>query len=191
VQNPEARRRTAIAAAIAIAVIVVLAIAIRAGGDSDSSDNPTATGQSDAAQSSGGDQQSTSGDQSEPGGIELGSLAVSAYRCPALSSPDETCIDAGPVDLTAFSLKTPDGQTLTVDNATRTSDGAYTWLNIQIGSYELNREDVQGPAGTVPRNVAGSAEPVADGWTVDNNDPNQPAVLRIMFAPGEGSPAAG
>jgi hypothetical protein len=176
-QNPEARRRTVIAALIALAVIAVLVIAIRSDGDGGSEPD-----------SDSGDQQ---GEVQEPQGPELGSLAVAAYQCPALSSPDTDCIAAGAIDLTAFSLTTPDGQTLTLENATRGEDGGYQWLNIPIGTYELLAENVAGPPGMSIRNVAGAAEPIDGGWSIANADPNQPAVVQILYTTGEGSPAAG
>jgi hypothetical protein len=125
------------------------------------------------------------------GGVELGSLQISAFQCPERSTPDSDCMNAGAVELTKFSMTLPDGQVVDLTNAQRMEDGAYQWLNIPIGSYTLPSANVAGPAGLDIRNISGPAEPTTDGWTVSNADPNQPAVINILYAPSEGSPAAG
>lgn len=185
-QNPEARRRAIVAALIAIGVIAVLAIAIRSrGGDSDEPSIPTAAAQVNPNQNSTEQQpQATSG-------VELGSLILGAYQCPETSTPDSECKNAGAVELTKFSMTLPDGQVVSLDNAERMEDGTYQWLNIPIGAYTLPAANFAGPAGLSVRNVAGPAEPLADGWTISNSDPNQPVVIDILYAPAGGSPAAG
>ncbi len=182
-QNPDARRRAIVAALIAVGVIAVLAIAIRSRGGEDEPPAPTAIVEnvdSNATQAS-----------TVEGGIELGSLQVSAFSCPERSTPDSECMNAGAIELTAFSMTLPDGQTISLENAQHMEDGSYQWLNIPIGSYTLLKANVAGPAGVDVRNISGPAEPTADGWTISNSDPNQPAVINILYAPAEGSPAAG
>ena len=183
-QNPDARRRAIVAALIAVGVIAVLAIAIRSRGGDDTPVAPTAfieeNVESNATQAS-----------TVEGGVELGSLQISAFSCVERSTPDSECMNAGAVELTAFSMTLPDGQTVSLENAQRMEDGSYQWLNIPIGTYTLPRANVEGPAGLDVRNISGPAEPTADGWTMSNTDPNQPAVINILYAPAEGSPAAG
>jgi hypothetical protein len=164
-------------------VIAVLAIAIRSRGDDDNPAVPTAIVeniQPDATMAS-----------TVEGGVELGSLQISAFKCAERSTPDSECMNAGPVDLTVFSMTLPDGQTISLENAQHMEDGSYQWLNIPIGSYTLLKANVSGPEGLDVRNVAGPAEPTAEGWTISNADPNQPAVINLLYAPAEGSPAAG
>lgn len=183
-QNPEARRRAIVAGLIAIGVIAVLIIAIRSRGGNDQPVVPTQVAQNDTTQ------QNTV-PPPQGGGVELGSMIITAYKCPEKSTPDSDCKNAGSVDLTKFSMTLPDGQTVDLDNAQHMEDGSYQWLNIPIGSYTLPAANFAGPAGLAVRNVAGPAEPAADGWTISNSDPNQPVVISILFAPAEGSPAAG
>lgn len=181
-QNPDARRRAILAALIAIGVIAVLAIAIRSrGGGGD--DNPAPTEAAQVVQST------APADQS--GGVELGSLQIAAFRCPERSTPDSECMNAGAVELTKFTMTLPDGQVVDLTNAQRMEDGSYQWLNIPIGAYTLPAANIAGPAGLSIRNISGPAEPTADGWIISNTDPNQPAVVNILYAPAEGSPAAG
>lgn len=180
-QNPDARRRAIVAALIAIGVVAVLAIAIRSrGGD----DNPTPTAAAQVVENA------TSADQAS-GGVELGSLQISAFKCAERSTPDSDCMNAGAVELTTFSMTLPDGQVVDLANAQHMEDGSYQWLNIPIGSYTLPSANIAGPAGVAIRNISGPAEPTADGWTISNADPNQPAVINVLYAPSEGSPAAG
>ncbi len=183
-QNPDARRRAIVAALIAVGVIAVLAIAIRSLGGDDDPPVPTAVIeeniQSNATQAS-----------TVEGGVELGSLQISAFTCAERSTPDSECMNAGAVELTTFSMTLPDGQTVSLDNAQRMEDGSYQWLNIPIGTYTLPAANVGGPAGLDVRNISGPAEPTDAGWTISNTDPNQPAVINILYAPAEGSPAAG
>ncbi len=182
-QNPDARRRAIVSALIAVGVIAVLAIAIRSRTGNDDPVTPTAiveAVQSNATQAS-----------TVEGGVELGSLQISAFTCAERSTPDSECMNAGAVELTTFSMTLPDGQTVSLENAQRMEDGSYQWLNIPIGSYTLPKANVSGPAGLDVRNISGPAEPTADGWTLSNTDPNQPAVINILYAPAEGSPAAG
>lgn len=181
-QTPDPRRRAIVAALIALGVIAVLAIALlsRGGGDGD---NPPPT---EAAQVV---ENATSADQGS--GVELGSLQISAFKCAERSTPDSECMNAGAVDLTKFSMTLPDGQVVDLANAQRMEDGSYQWLNIPIGSYTLLSENIAGPEGLGIRNISGPAEPTANGWTISNSDPNQPAVINILYAPAEGSPAAG
>lgn len=182
-QNPEARRRAILAALIAVGVIAVLAIAVRSRGGSDDPPAPTAIVQnveSNATMAS-----------TVEGGVELGSLQIAAFSCPERSTPDADCMNAGAIELTTFSMTLPDGQTISLENAQHMEDGSYQWLNIPIGSYTLPSANVSGPAGVDIRNISGPAEPTADGWTISNADPNQPAVINILYAPAEGSPAAG
>jgi hypothetical protein len=183
VQNPDARRRAIVAALIAVGVIAVLAIAIRSRGGDDNPPAPTAIVENI-------DSNATFPPTVE-GGVELGSLQISAFSCAERSTPDSECMNAGSVDLTAFSMTLPDGQTISLENAQQMEDGSYQWLNIPIGTYTLPKANVAGPAGLEVRNIAGPAEPTADGWTISNADPNQPAVINILYAPAEGSPAAG
>ena len=186
-QTPEARRRAIVAALIAVGVIAVLAIAIRSrgGGTNETPVMPSEVAQNDAGQQGAG--------QSAPGasGVELGSMILTAYKCPELSTPDSDCKNAGAVDLSAFSMTLPDGQVIDLTNAEQMEDGSYQWLNIPVGSYTLLAANFAGPAGLKVRNIAGPAEPTTDGWTIQNTDPNQPVVIDVLYAPGEGSPAAG
>lgn len=180
-QNPDPRRRAIVAALIALGVVAVLAIALLSrGGD----DDPSPT---EAAQVV---ENATSAEQAS-GGVELGSLQISAFKCAERSTPDSECMNAGAIELTKFSMTLPDGQVVDLANAQQVEDGSYQWLNIPIGSYTLLSANVAGPAGLSIRNISGPAEPTADGWTISNSDPNQPAVINILYAPGEGSPAAG
>ena len=185
-QNPDARRRAIVAALIAVGIIAVLAIAIRSRGGSDETPVvPTPAAQSDSTQQ-------TSGEAPQgAGGVELGSMIISAYTCPEVSTPDSDCKNAGAVELSTFSMTLPDGQVVDLDNAEQMEDGSYQWLNIPIGSYTLPAANFTGPSGLTVRNIAGPVEPTADGWTITNADPNQPVVVDILFAPAEGSPAAG
>lgn len=183
-ENPDARRRAIVAALIAVGVIAVLAIAIRSRGGGED-DNPVPT---EAAQVV---ENATTADQSSSGGVELGSLQISAFQCPERSTPDSECMNAGAVELTKFSMTLPDGQVVDLANAQRMEDGSYQWLNIPIGSYTLLSENIAGPAGLDIRNISGPAEPTAEGWTITNSDPNQPAMINVLYAPAEGSPAAG
>ena len=182
-QNPDARRRAIVAALIAVGVIAVLAIAIRSRGGNDDPPAPTAMVENIESNA-------TLANTVE-GGVELGSLQISAFTCAERSTPDSECMNAGAVELTAFSMTLPDGQTVSLENAQRMEDGSYQWLNIPIGAYTLPKANVGGPAGLDVRNISGPAEPTADGWTISNSDPNQPAVINILYAPAEGSPAAG
>lgn len=183
-QNPDARRRAIVAALIAVGVIAVLAIAIWSRGGNDEPAAPTAIIQPTF------DTNATLAPTVE-GGVELGSLQVAAYSCPERSTPDSECMNAGSIDLTAFSMTLPDGQTISLENAQHMEDGAYQWLNIPIGQYTLLSANLAGPAGVDVRNISGPAEPTTDGWIISNTDPNQPAVINILYAPSEGSPAAG
>lgn len=185
-QNPEARRRAIVAALIAVGVVAVLAIAIRSRGGNDDPVVPT-----EAAQVDTGQQGTTDGQPPATSGVELGSLIIGAYQCPETSTPDSDCKNAGAVDLATFSMTLPDGQVVSLENAQHMEDGTYQWLNIPIGAYTLPAANFSGPSGLAVRNISGSAEPTADGWTITNSDPNQPVVIDIMFAPGGGSPAAG
>ena len=182
-QNPDARRRAIVAALIAVGVIAVLAMAIRSRGGNDEPPAPTAIIQQV-------DANATMAPTVE-GGVELGSLQISAFQCAERSTPDADCMNAGAIELTAFSMTLPDGQTVSLENAQRMEDGSYQWLNIPIGSYTLPKANVGGPAGLDVRNISGPAEPTGDGWTISNSDPNQPAVINILYAPADGSPAAG
>lgn len=182
-QNPDARRRAIVAALIAVAVIAVLAIAIRQRGGEDNPPAPTAIVENVES--------IATFPPTVEGGVELGSLQISAFQCAERSTPDSECMNAGAIELTAFSMTLPDGQTISLDNAQRMEDGSYQWLNIPIGSYTLPKANVSGPSGLDIRNIAGPAEPTTDGWTISNTDPNQPAVINILYAPAEGSPAAG
>lgn len=185
-QNPEARRRAIVAALIAVGVIAVLAIAIRSrGGGNDDPAVPTTAAQVDSNQTS------TDGQPPATSGVELGSLIIGAYKCPETSTPDSDCKNAGAVDLATFSMTLPDGQVVSLENAEHMEDGTYQWLNIPIGTYTLPAANFSGPAGLKVRNIAGPAEPTADGWSISNSDPNQPVVIDIIFAPSDGSPAAG
>ncbi|MCA9861211.1 MAG: hypothetical protein KC438_15900, partial [Thermomicrobiales bacterium] len=169
-QNPEARRRAIVAALIAVGVIAVLAIAIqtRGGGGDDEPVAPTQAAQIES-------------DATLPptveGGVELGSLQISAFQCAERSTPDSDCMNAGAVDLSTFSMTLPDGQEVSLDNTQQMEDGSYQWLNIPIGAYTLPSANFSGPAGLEVRNIAGPAEPTTDGWTITNADPNQPAVI--------------
>ena len=110
-QNPDARRRAIVAALIAVGVIAVLAIAIRSRGGDDDPSVPTAiieNVESNATQAS-----------TVEGGVELGSLQVSAFTCAERSTPDSECMNAGAVELTTFSMTLPDGQTVSLENAQR------------------------------------------------------------------------
>jgi len=185
-QTPEARRRAIVAALIAVGVIAVLAIAIRSrGGTNEAPVVPSEAAQNDAGQQGSG--------QSAPGasGVELGSMILTAYKCPEQSTPDSDCKNAGAVDLSAFSMTLPDGQVIDLSNAEQMDDGSYQWLNIPVGSYTLLAANFAGPEGLKVRNITGPAEPTADGWTIQNTDPNQPVVIDVLYAPGGGSPAAG
>lgn len=185
-QNPEARRRAIVAALIAVGVIAVLAIAIRSrGGGGETPVAPTQVAQTDANQQTS--------NQAQPGvsDVELGSMILAAYECPEQSTPDSDCKNAGAISLSKFSMTLPDGQVVDLANAEQMDDGSYQWLNIPIGSYTLPAANFAGPSGLVVRNIAGPVEPTADGWTITNADPNQPVVVDILFAPSEGSPAAG
>ncbi len=182
-QNPDARRRAIVAALIAVGVIAVLAIAIRQRGGDDNPPAPTAIVENVES--------NATLPPTVEGGVELGSLQVSAFNCAERSTPDSECMNAGAIDLTAFSMTLPDGQTISLDNAQQMEDGSYQWLNIPIGTYTLPAANVAGPAGVDVRNISGPAEPSSDGWTITNSDPNQPAVINILYAPAEGSPAAG
>ncbi len=182
-QNPDARRRAIVAALIAVGVIAVLAIAIRQRGGDDNPPAPTAIVENVES--------NATLPPTVEGGVELGSLQVSAFNCAERSTPDSECMNAGAIDLTAFSMTLPDGQTISLDNAQQMEDGSYQWLNIPIGTYTLPAANVEGPAGVDVRNISGPAEPSSDGWTITNSDPNQPAVINILYAPAEGSPAAG
>jgi hypothetical protein len=185
VQNPETRRRAIVAALIAVGVIAVLVIAVWSRGGNDDPGAPTTAAQVDP--------NSTAADQQPQAtsGVELGSLIIGAYKCPETSTPDSDCKNAGTVELTKFSMTLPDGQVVDLENATRMEDGTYQWLNIPIGAYTLPAANVAGPEGLSVRNIAGAAEPTADGWTITNADPNQPVVIDILYAPSGGSPAAG
>lgn len=185
-QNPDTRRRAIVAALIALGVIAVLAIAIRSrGGGDDNPAVPTTVAQVETTQNT--DQQAPEATS----GVELGSLIIAAYKCPEKSTPDSDCKQGGAAELATFSMTLPDGQVVSLDNATRMEDGSYQWLNIPIGTYTLPSANFSGPAGLTVRNIAGAAEPTADGWTISNSDPNQPVVIDILYAPSEGSPAAG
>ncbi len=186
-QTPEARRRAIVAALIAVGVIAVLAIAIRSRGDGNSEAPvvPSQVAQNDAGQQ--GDGQAAPGD----GGVELGSMILTAYKCPEQSTPDSDCKNAGSVELSKFSMTLPDGQVIDLANAEQMDDGSYQWLNIPVGSYTLPAANLAGPEGLSVRNITGPVEPTADGWTIENTDPNQPVVIDVLYAPGEGSPAAG
>jgi len=183
VQNPEARRRAIVAALIAIGVIAVLAFAIQSRGGDDTPAAPTAIVEqveSNATMAS-----------TVEGGVELGSLQIAAFSCPERSTPDADCMNAGAIDLTAFSMMLPDGQTISLENAQHMEDGSYQWLNIPIGAYTLPKANLAGPAGIEVRNISGPADHAGRGWAITNSDPNQPAVINILYAPSEGSPAAG
>lgn len=184
-QNPEARRRAIVAALIAVGVIAVLAIAIRSRGGSNEPAAPTAAAQVDTNQTA------NEGQPPATSGVELGSLIIGAYKCPETSTPDSDCKNAGAVDLATFSMTLPDGQVVSLENAQHMEDGTYQWLNIPIGAYTLPAANFSGPTDLQVRNISGSAEPTAGGWTINNSDPNQPVVIDIMFAPSGGSPAAG
>ena len=181
-QNPDTRRRAIVAALIALGVIAVLAIALRSRGGDETPAVPTA-----AVQNQTTDQQAPEATS----GVELGSLIVAAYKCPEKSTPDADCKQGGAVELVTFSMTLPDGQVVDLANATVMEDGSYQWLNIPTGSYTLPSANFSGPAGLAVRNIAGPAEPTADGWTISNSDPNQPVMIEILYAPAEGSPAAG
>ncbi len=185
-QNPEARRRAIVAALIAVGVFAVLTIAVLSrGGGKDEPAVPTAVAQNDTTD------QSTVPPPQGASGVELGSMILAAYKCPEKSTPDSDCKNAGAVELTKFSMTLPDGQVIDLSNAEQMEDGSYQWLNIPIGSYTLPAANFAGPEGLAVRNIAGPAEPTADGWTIENADPNQPVVIDILYAPAEGSPAAG
>lgn len=180
-QQPDARRRAIVAALIAIGIIAVLTIAIRSRGNNEAPPAPTQVAEVQLDQTG----------QPPVEGVELGSLIIRAFQCPERSTPDSECMNAGAVELTRFSMTLPDGQVVDLTNAQRMEDGSYQWLNIPIGSYTLPAGNIEGPAGLSIRNIVGPSEPTADGWTIANLDPNQPVVIDVLYAPGEGSPAAG
>ncbi len=80
---------------------------------------------------------------------------------------------------------------MSLEADSRQEEGSYAWLNIPIGEYVLLADGLLGPAGTSARDVAGAAGQVDDGWTIANNDPNQPTVLQVFFIPVEDAEAAG
>jgi hypothetical protein len=91
------RLRAILAGLVTVAVLAVLAIAVFSedddGGDSQ---NPPATVA--ASDGTGGEEGNTESAE-EPGGEELGSLALSAYLCPEADSDESECLDGGPVPI--------------------------------------------------------------------------------------------
>ena len=124
----------------------------------------------------------------EPGGEELGSLALSGYLCPEASSEESECFDAGPVEVSGAVVELADGRTYSLEGVVQGEDGVYAWLNIPVGEYTLLFAGLTGPDGAVPRAVVGSNGQVSGGWRIANLDPNQPAEVRILFDnAGEGT----
>jgi hypothetical protein len=181
------RLRAILAGLVTVAILAVLAIAVFSGGADDDDPPPANTVVSDGT---GGD---TSGAAEQPaeGGEELGSLAVTGYLCPSASSDEAACLDAGPVEIVGATVRIPDGRTYSLEGVERQEDGSYAWLNIPIGEYILLTEGLLGPDGSLPRTVIGSTGQTAEGWTIPNLDPNQPAVLQILFDPLAEGEAAG
>jgi hypothetical protein len=181
------RLRAILAGLVTVAVLAVLAIAVFSedddGGDSQ---NPPATVA--ASDGTGGEEGNTESAE-EPGGEELGSLALSAYLCPEADSDESECLDGGPVPIMNAVVKLEDGRTFSLEGTSQGEDGMYAWLNIPIGQYVLLAEGLTGPDGATARAVIGSNGQTAEGWLIANLDPNQPAEVRIIFtsAAGEGT----
>lgn len=184
-QSPQ-RMRTIFAALVTVAILAVLAIAIFDGGSDD--DDPPDTPETvvDQVATNGGD-----GNQQVVDGPELGSLAVTGYLCPASSSPDETCMESGPVEILNATIRLADGVMMSLEADSRQEEGSYAWLNIPVGEYVLLADGLLGPGGSPARDVVGATGQVEDGWTIANTDPNQPAVLQVFFIPIEDGEAAG
>ena len=179
--NP--RRLLALLATLAIVVVVLIAIFADRGGDDPP--EPTAVPTQEVA-GTGGQAADGQGDV-----VELGSLSVTAYQCPEMASPDTDCLEAGTVELSNATIVLQDGEVIGIDAATSMPDGSLAWLNVPVGAYTLLEEGLMGPPDLILRNVIGAVAPVEEGWTVTNLDPNQPAVVQILFTPDVGSPAAG
>jgi hypothetical protein len=120
---------------------------------------------------------------SEDSSGELGSLSITGYSCPEASSPDEACMEAGPVEILNATLRLEDGTTMQLAADRRQEDGSYAWLNIPVGEYVLLVDGLLGPDGTSARDVAGASGQSEDGWTIANTDSNQPTVLQVFFVP--------
>lgn len=183
------RLRAILAGLVTVAVLAVLAIAIFS--EDDDNDVPDVAPTTAASDGTGGE--STDGESAaeEPGDEELGSLALSAYLCPEANSEESECLDGGPVPISGAVVRLIDGRTFSMEGVERGEDGMYAWLNIPIGEYTLLTEDLTGPDGTVPRAVIGSNGQSAEGWLIANLDPNQPAEVRIIFAPAGDGTAVG
>jgi hypothetical protein len=192
------RTRLVIGGLVAIAIIALLAIAVfGTGGDNDDDDADEVVPTTEAAQQ--GDQGETNAGASEgegeegaavdESGPELGSLSITAYLCPAPSSPQEDCLAGGPVDILDATIRLEDGTMMTLEGEEPLPDGSYAWLNVPIGEYVLLEQGLLGPGGTGGREVVGAESETDEGWIVSNRDPNQPAVLQILFAPEEGEAA--
>lgn len=182
------RLRAILAGLVTIAILAVLAIAVFSdNGDDDTALPPVAT--TAPSDGTGGDEGNNDTVVETPGDEELGSLAVSAFLCPEVTSEESACLDAGPVPIDSAVVKLADGRTYSLEGVEMGEDGMYAWLNIPIGEYTLLAEGLAGPEGSVPRTVIGSNGQNAEGWIVANLDPNQPAEVRIIFTPaGDGTP---
>jgi hypothetical protein len=178
-------RRSILFGLVSVALIVLLIAAVRQGNDDPAEEMPVIpTVQEDVnnVEEAGG---------GETGDVELGSVTLSAHVCPTLDSPDEQCMTGETAEVTALVLELPDGSEVDLGDATQMPDGSYIWLNVPVGVYQLQAEELGVPEGYVARNVAGPVIPNEEGWQITNTDPNQPAVIRILFAPVGGTPAVG
>ncbi len=177
------RLRAILAGLVTVAILAVLAIAVFSG-DDDDDDPPPPAATTAPSDGTGGESVNE-----EPGGEELGSLAISGYLCPEASSDESECLDAGSVEITNAVVQLADGRTYELAGVERGEDGVYPWLNIPIGEYTLLADELRGPGDSMPRAVIGSNGQSNAGWTISNLDPNQPAEIRVIFAPvGEGTP---
>ena len=176
------RRGIAVGLAGVVIIVALLIVAVRQGDDDPVDTAPTAAANVDEGQQGGGE---------EVEGVELGSVTLSAHICPSLDSPDDQCLSGEQAEVTSVAIVLPDGSRLGLDTATEMPDGTYQWLNVPIGVYQMPGDELEGPEGLVARNVSGPVVPNAEGWEITNTDPNQPAVVRILFAPIGGTPAAG
>lgn len=179
--------RTVLALFGTLAVVAVLAIAVLSD-RGNGGDNTAPTPSGNQAIEPTADSNGVGGNN---GDVELGSLSVAGYACPEASSPDTDCLEAGTVEITNAMFVLEDGTQVGMDGATTMPDGNLAWLNLPIGTYQLPAESISGPDDMSVRNVIGAVTPLEGGWEVANLDPNQPAVVQILFVPESGSPAAG
>lgn len=180
------RLRAILAGLVTVAVLAVLAIAVFSNDDGDDTPDPVAT--SASTDGTGGVEGNGASEGENPSGEELGSLALSGYLCPESTSEESECLDGGPVVISNAVVKLSDGRTFALEGVEQGEDGMYAWLNIPIGEYVLLSDGLSGPAGSVARAVLGSNGQTPEGWLIANLDPNQPAEVRIIFAPvGEGT----